>query len=166
MRLYSAKETYNLIDPTNRSHPIWWIHTWNMTHSCVCYITDVRVRHDSSCSDLTPGRGCDGTWHIWMSHVTHTNESCQTYESVTSHVWMSYVTHMNESCGTYECVLHMCHFTYSSWTPGRGHDVCHMCDVTHWYVSLMNELRRRHDTWLIVMYRFTPVSYVWRVPHS
>jgi len=27
--------------------------------------------------------------HIWMSHVTHINESCHTYEWVMSHIWMS-----------------------------------------------------------------------------
>ena len=26
--------------------------------------------------------------HIWMSHVTHMNESCQTYEWVVSHIWI------------------------------------------------------------------------------
>ena len=30
------------------------------------------------------------------SHLTHVNESCQTYEWVMSHIWMSQVTHMNE----------------------------------------------------------------------
>ena len=44
-------------------------------------------------------------WHIWMSHVTHMNESCHTYKWVTSHIWMSYVTHMNESCHKYERVM-------------------------------------------------------------
>ena len=47
--------------------------------------------------------------YIWMSHVTHMNESCHThewvmshtYEWVMSHMWMSHVTHMNESCHTY-----------------------------------------------------------------
>jgi len=43
--------------------------------------------------------------HIWMSHVTHMNESCHTYEWVMSHIWMSLVTHMNESCHTYEWVM-------------------------------------------------------------
>jgi len=43
--------------------------------------------------------------HLWhMSHVTHGNESCHTYEWVMSHIWMSHVTHMNESCHTYEWV--------------------------------------------------------------
>jgi len=57
--------------------------------------------------------------HIGMSHVTHMNESCHTYEwllihnnenchtykSVMSHMWMSHVTHINGSCHTYEWVM-------------------------------------------------------------
>jgi len=39
-------------------------------------------------------------WHIWMSHVSRMNESCNTYEWVMSHIWMSHVTHMNEPCHT------------------------------------------------------------------
>ena len=42
------------------------------------------------------------TSHIWMSHVAHMNESCYSCECLTSHIWMSHVTHMNESCATYE----------------------------------------------------------------
>jgi len=67
--------------------------------------------------------------HIWMSTVTHMNESCHTcatYVGVTwntqswdqpkkschvtrgcvmSHIWMSHVTRVNESCHTYEWVM-------------------------------------------------------------
>ena len=67
--------------------------------------------------------------HVWMSHVTHMNESCHpyewvmscigmshesrhanvvvtdTYEWVMSHIWMSHVTRMNESCHPYEWVM-------------------------------------------------------------
>ena len=47
--------------------------------------------------------------HIWMSHVTHMNEPCHTYEWVMSHMRMSHVTYMNESCHTYEWVMsHIC----------------------------------------------------------
>jgi len=42
--------------------------------------------------------------HMCMSHVTHMNESCRTYERVMSHTCTSHVTHMNESCRTYECL--------------------------------------------------------------
>ena len=48
--------------------------------------------------------------HIWMSHVTHMNASCHTYEFVTSrayqwvmsHVRISHVTHIHTSCRIYE----------------------------------------------------------------
>ena len=37
-----------------------------------------------------------GEWvmsHIWMSHVTHMNESCHTHERVMPHIWMSHPTY-------------------------------------------------------------------------
>jgi len=46
--------------------------------------------------------------HIWMSHVSHMNESCLTHEWVMSHIWMSHVSHMNESCLTYESHVSRC----------------------------------------------------------
>ena len=61
--------------------------------------------------------------HIRMSHVTHMNESCHTYEGSISHVWMSHVKHMNESFHTYEWVMShisthmMCHI----WTGHVTH---------------------------------------------
>ena len=45
------------------------------------------------------------TWvvsHNWLSHVSHMNESCLTYECVMSHICMSHVAHAHESCLTYE----------------------------------------------------------------
>ena len=39
-----------------------------------------------------------------MSHSTHMNEACLTYEWVMSHIWMSHVTRMNESFHTHEWV--------------------------------------------------------------
>jgi len=73
-----------------------------------------------------------------MSHVTHMNESCYTYELVMSHISMSHVTHMRseasmggwvfqESCHTCECVVshiwmsHVTHINVSCQTYGyRG----------------------------------------------
>jgi len=52
-----------------------------------------------------------------MSHVTHMNGSCHTYEWVMSHIWMSHVTHMNVSYHTYKWVMshiwmsHVTHMT-------------------------------------------------------
>jgi len=43
-----------------------------------------------------------------MSHVAPMNESCRTYKWVMSHVWMSHVTHTNESCHMCTCAaLHI-----------------------------------------------------------
>jgi len=111
--LYSAKDTYNLIDPTDHSHPIYTIspiHMWNV------------VAHMNECC------------HIWISHVPYKSvmscihESCEIYEWVMSHtnkacppphmneschIWMSHVTyewfmpHMNESCH-----IRISHFPY------------------------------------------------------
>ena len=39
--------------------------------------------------------------HMWMSRVTHVNESCHTCEWVVSRMWMSHITHVNESCHAY-----------------------------------------------------------------
>ena len=39
--------------------------------------------------------------HIWMSHVTHMNESCHTYQRVISQIWMSHDPHMHKSYHTY-----------------------------------------------------------------
>ena len=80
--------------------------------------------------------------HIWMSHVIHMNESCQTYEWVMSHIWMSHVTHMNESCHTHESgYLHVWHDVCDMNQPHVWHDsfICvpwliPMCAMTHPYV--------------------------------
>ena len=76
------------------------------------------------------------SWQVWMSHVTHANESC--------HVWMShktsldcltkvvFVTSINESWHTCEWVMshmRMSHFTYAN-------DSCHTCE---WVASQMKE---------------------------
>ena len=49
----------------------------------------------------------DTNWRVytpWIS-VTYMNESCLRYECVTSHLWMSHVPHINASCHTYKCVM-------------------------------------------------------------
>ena len=43
----------------------WLIHVCDMTHSCLWH---------------------DSVLHIWMSHVTHVNESWRTYEWVMAHI--------------------------------------------------------------------------------
>ena len=76
--------------------------------------------------------------HVWMSHVTHMNEACHTYDWVMSHVQMRHVTHMNQSWLTHACdVTHACDMTLSY----VCHDslICvawliHLCAMSHSYV--------------------------------
>jgi len=39
--------------------------------------------------------------HIWMSHITHMNESCRTYQWVISQLYMSHTTHITVPCHTW-----------------------------------------------------------------
>jgi len=83
---------------------------------------------------------------IWMSHVSHMNESCLAYEWVMSLIWMSHVSHMNESCLAYEWVMSliwMSHVSpmnesYLAWTKTQG--------MTHSYA--------RHD-WMSFVTRYS-----------
>ena len=60
--------------------------------------------------------------HVWISHITHTNES--------RHAWMYNVTRMNESCLTYECV--MSHTWMSHVTHTR--ESCYTCEWVTWHI--------------------------------
>jgi len=59
--------------------------------------------------------------HPWMSGLTHVQEShvsCHARGCVISRVCMSHGTHINEACDTYELVINicMCHFTHTQST--------------------------------------------------
>ena len=45
------------------------------------------------------------TSHLWMSHVTHMNETRHTDESIMSHTLMRHVKQMNEWCHTHTWVM-------------------------------------------------------------
>jgi len=99
----------------------WCSHVWDMTHSYVWWLVNLcaTARRKWLFLDffltfltfflfLCAMTRLRVNWvmsHIWMSHVTHMNDSCHTYERVMSHIWTSHVTHMNESCHTYEWVM-------------------------------------------------------------
>ena len=111
------------------------------------------------------------TPHIWMSHVTHMNESCHTYEWVMSHIWMSRVTHMNESCHTYECVMAHIWMTHSKHMNGSCHAYeCVVC-------AGIPKNQCTHDTYDWVVSPYTWMSHVthmneschtyeWVTPHT
>ena len=115
---------------------------------------------------------------IWMSHVTHTNESCRTYDRVISHIWMSHATHMIESRHTYEWVMshvwssHVTHMNecarlllVKSVCPALGtrHDSseCNIArawaisrdrSIPYIYQSLVSAISLVHVTWLTHMW--------------
>jgi len=43
--------------------------------------------------------------HVWMSHVSHVNESCLICKWVMSNMWMSPVTYLIESCHIFNWVM-------------------------------------------------------------
>jgi len=132
---------------------VWMSHGTLMNESChthVWYMFDICVTA-STCNEVMSHvtHMCIYMYiylvmsHVWMSHVTHTKESCHvthmieschsyvwpllpwhmnvslhTYESATCHICTSHVTHVNESCHTYEWI--MSHIWMSH--------VTHMCD--------------------------------------
>jgi len=71
---------------------------------------------------------------IWMSHVTHTNESCLTYESVMSQIRMCHITHI-----TFDCVMSNVRVSHGTiWVSHitRVNKSCHTCEcVACGYVS-------------------------------
>ena len=72
--------------------------------------------------------------HIWMSHVTHMNQSCRTYEWVMSHTKMSCATHMNASCRTYEWVTFQIGISL----------IAHMNEPCHMYEWVMPHIWMSH----------------------
>ena len=69
------------------------------------------------------------------------NESCHTYEWVMSHIWMSHVTHMNESCHIY--MNESCH-TYE-WVSSQKWNMAHRDIITP--QSAMSHGTHMHDPW-------------------
>jgi len=87
---------------------------WVTTHPHVTW--QIRMGRDSFMYDRTQVVSWNGDWvmpHIWVSHATHMNTSCHTYQWDMPYVWvMSYInesrtirshaTHVNTSCHTYQ----------------------------------------------------------------
>jgi len=73
---------------------LWTSHLW------MPYERVMSRRHSNTFR--TRSVGIRESWHVCMRHARHTNESCQTYEGVTSKAWMSHVRNMQELCWTYK----------------------------------------------------------------
>ena len=93
---------------------------------------------------------------LWMSHVTHTNESCHTYRWVMSQLWMSHVTHTNESCHTYRWVMSQI------WMSHVTHTSCHTHEHVLSHPTLTEHVKRDIHMFLLTCFicLFWHVSYV------
>ena len=95
-----------------------------------------------------------GISRIWMSHMENMDESCNTCQWVVGHVFMSFVTHVNESRYIYNPWPHSyswhAAFTFDIW-------LLHMCDMSHSYVRYESF---NCVAWIIYMHYLTH-SYVW-----
>jgi len=80
-------------------------------------------------------------WQSKARDLTHMNESCHTYEWVTSHIWMSHVPHMNESCHTYKWVMSHTHQWVMSHT-WMSHVTCKN-ESCHMYAQVIHEVWQR-----------------------
>ena len=105
--------------------------------------------------------------HIWISHVTHMDESCHTYEWVMSHIWMSHVTQVDESSHTYEWVIPTAYCMWSiissfsnRYLADRSSHVTHMDESCHKYVWVMSHMWMSHVTHM----NESPTAYcIWSV---
>jgi len=106
-------------------------------------------------------------WNVWMSHVTHSKESCHTYKKprhaydwVMSHIWtckcgalhirISPVTHMNKLNYTYEWAMFHTNQSFHTYEWVMSHiwfsHVAHMIESCHTYERAMSHIWIGHVT--------------------
>jgi len=155
------------------SHASWHVASWVChTHTTVNLSrTDVGMSHvafHESCHTRMNKLRCTYGWvmsHIWMSHVTHMNESCHIFEWV----WIGHVTCMNVPSGLPQHVTHVLSALTRSLLPvSHTHTyervTTHICTqfIARIYMSRGTQMNESHHTcamrpdtkWLIH-------SYVW-----
>ena len=125
------------------------------------------LRSDVSCTSHNSSRHtCECVMsHVWMSHVTHTTESCHPWMSHVTHGWVR--SHMDESCHTWICrgmsqvtshisSCHVCEWVMSHmWTRHVAHvnESCHTCKwvmwmsrATHMWISRVADVKESCHT--------------------
>jgi len=149
----------------------------------------IYTKNDTSMSRVT---WMNASYHVWMSHVPHMNDSCPTYylpdsawtqwdfKSKTDR-WMSHVTCMDESCHTYESVMsriwmsHVTHMNESChiWISHVTHmnESCHIwtSHVTHMTFQTAPGLSEtsKNNRWMSHFTRMNASCHIWmsHVPH-
>jgi len=72
-------------------HKCGWVMSHIWMESCQtyeCVKSQMRTSHVPYMDGVMP--------NMWMTYVTHVNESCHIFGWVMSNIWMSHVTHVNE----------------------------------------------------------------------
>jgi len=111
------------------------------THCNTLQHTAIRVRDTSRV-------GYDMS-HLWMSFVTHLNESCCIFEWVLSRVWTSHITNMTESyewvTAHVEWVMYHIWMSQHIWMSHSTHMNAswHTCE---WVTSLIDLVWEKHGT--------------------
>jgi len=145
-------------------------------HTATTHCNNTLQQHTSALS----------TWTAYISHATHMNESCHTYEWVMSHIWMSHVTyewgmpartstpalssqssstshvtHMNESCHTCEWVMShiwMSHVTHMN--EACRHALFVSCLFPHIFAHVSFTRLFSHISRSLLTHFLRPTSYV------
>jgi len=102
------KETYNLKEPTNRSHPISCI--CDMTQSCICGARPNSKMH--MCDRTQSGHVCA----TWLIHTTRVRN-------------VSFISRLRDKNSLHTCVTWLIHTTYVC----RDGFIYWMCNMTHLY---------------------------------
>jgi len=104
-RLYSTVlHDFTQLRDTGAYSTVW--------HGCICVTSLIFT---NTCLHLAQSRA--ESCHIWMSHVTHMNATCHTYECVMPWIWMSHATHTRMSQVTHTWMTHpyVAHVTSRVW---------------------------------------------------
>jgi len=88
---------------------------------------------------------------MWMSHVTHMNESCHTCERVMSHIWFSH--------GTRDPWHVMQFFFYN--TPVTSHDIWHEWVMSHVWMSHLTYTNQSRHTMPCAFSKTRTASHMW-----
>ena len=92
-------------------------------NECSTFLVLIVAVCSSKCCQSLPLRAWTYRW------ISDMNESCHAHEWVTSHLWISHITHINESCHACGCVFHIYEWVMSqtkAWCGKSRH--IHTCE--------------------------------------